>query len=990
MFVKLLFSKLFFIVFIFITTINNVVAATSTWTTTELVSETELHYNDHNSNQMAVSWNGRFVAFQSCASTLVDYDSNGRCDIFLRDTVLNTTDIISKNLLGFPANGDSYAPSISADGRYIAFYSRASDLILIGGNSTYDVYLYDRVMNSIELISLATDNVRGNGTSYGPSVSDDGNLVVFTSAATSLDIEQNDINNREDIYLRNRSAGTTKRISIAGDGTEGDRNSGDAVISGDGKFIAFSSDATTLLPTDTDTYDDVYRYDILNDSLELISVDSNELKNAYRPSIAPSISSNGNLIAFQTTGSLAITDGDTRDDIYVRNVSAGTTVQVSLNENGVNTEGWATNPSISADGSRVAFSSTYDSFTSDKPDATNHEIFVRDLISGTTVMASHAYDSSFPGDGDALLPKLSANGQFIVYYTDRQEINALDVDNLDDVFMYDLLSTTTVKISEPAGQHYTSDVDGVALSSTGRFALVRTDATNVLKGGGSYDDLYLIDRALNTKERLMFGTRGANLNRDIGDAGFAISSDGDKIVFASSATNIDVNDTSTTWDIFYHTRSSGVTKRISVGHDGSEANGDSDSPDISGDGRYVVFTSRASNIVSNGDSYTDIYLYDAVSEETILVSKNANGFSTTGTSSNPKISSAGNYITYQTTKHGVFGYDSGYSHQIALYEVASKQNTLVTLSVGEDPTNSSNYKPSISWNGRYVTYNSDATEEIIGYDNDHSSYDDILLYDRATNQTQLISLDTDNSQIRYAYDSEISDNGQKVVFKGYNAANEEHILVRDLVANTTHYIAEAGNISDHIKPRISASGDIVIYPSKIPQLDSVLAHSTITQAYIAIQTTDSDDDGIPDNIDLDDDNDGMSDEFELANGLNPLDPTDALVDSDNDGLTNLAEYLAGTNPQDNDSDSDGILDGDDLSPLMPLTDNRGIDFNSNGLADLLLRNKSTNQWYLYGIDTDLSLASWGGVGLTTDSNWTVQDIGHLNNDVNADVLVRHD
>jgi len=154
---------------------------------------------------------------------------------------------------------------------------------------------------------------------------------------------------------------------------------------------------------------------------------------------------------------------------------------------------------------------------------------------------------------------------------------------------------------------------------------------------------------------------------------------------------------------------------------------------------------------------------------------------------------------------------------------------------------------------------------------------------------------------------------------------------------------------------------------------------------------DSDGDDIPDFLDSDDDNDGMSDAFENLYGFDPFLDSDAALDSDNDGLTNLEEFLAGTDPTNSDTDNDGTSDGEDSVPLDPEVGGReklNNDFDGNGLGDILLRHDSTNQWYLYGLNNDLSIDSFGGVGLTADDNWQTQAIGHLNNDDYADVLMR--
>ena len=185
----------------------------------------------------SISADGRYVAFYSAASNLVPGDTNGTCDIFVYDRQTDTIERVSVAADGTQGNGQSTGPSISADGRYVAFYSAASNLVPGDTNGMSDIFVYDRQTDTIERVSLAADGTQGNGSSVGRSISADGRYVAFYSIASNL--VPGDTNGTCDIFVYDRQTDTIQRVSVAADGTQGNDNSADSSISADGRYVAF-------------------------------------------------------------------------------------------------------------------------------------------------------------------------------------------------------------------------------------------------------------------------------------------------------------------------------------------------------------------------------------------------------------------------------------------------------------------------------------------------------------------------------------------------------------------------------------------------------------------------------------------------------------------------------------------------------------------------------------------------------------------------------
>ncbi len=264
-----------------------------------------------------MSSDGRYVAFQSGASNLVSGDTNLDLDIFVHDRMTGLTDLVSVDSNGIQAlGGQSEAPVLSGDGRYVAFKSYAFNLVLGDTNAHFDVFVRDRSHDTTERVSLTSDGSQafGGGSLY-MSISGDGRYVAFESAAINLDLRS--INTHMDVFVHDRVTGQTSLASVNDDGTPGDGWSGRPAISVDGRYVAFESIAANLDPADTNFFPDVFVRDLLRGHTDQLSI---ALDGAAPngDSAWPAISADGGRVAFESNASdLVSSDSNHIKDVFV-------------------------------------------------------------------------------------------------------------------------------------------------------------------------------------------------------------------------------------------------------------------------------------------------------------------------------------------------------------------------------------------------------------------------------------------------------------------------------------------------------------------------------------------------------------------------------------------------------------------------------------------------------------------------------------------------
>jgi Tol biopolymer transport system component len=333
---------------------------------------------DNSSFAPSINSDGTYVAFESTATNLVANDLNGLSDIFVHDRNTGVTERVSVHTDGTEADDPSSASSISADGRFVAFESTATNLIDNDSNGLRDIFVHDRDTGTTERVSVHTDSTEADNPSSAPSISADGRLVAFESTATNL--IDNDLNGLRDIFVHDRDTGTTERVSVKSDGTEANDVSFAPSISADGRFVAFESSATNLIDNDSNGLRDIFVHNRNTGVTERVSVDSIGTQ-ADDFSLAPSISADGGFVAFESMATNLI-DNDLNGlrDIFVHDRNTAVTERVSVDTNGIETDDFSLAPSISisADGGFVAFESSATNLVDNDLNGLR-DIFLRDL-----------------------------------------------------------------------------------------------------------------------------------------------------------------------------------------------------------------------------------------------------------------------------------------------------------------------------------------------------------------------------------------------------------------------------------------------------------------------------------------------------------------------------------------------------------------------------------------------------------------------------------
>ena len=466
------------------------------------------------SSDAAISANGRFVAFATTSTNLGDTD--GFQDVFVRDRVANTTKLVSRGpgATGVNPNGDSRAPSISADGRFVAFFSDATNL---PGDTdgSFDIFVRDVVSNTTTLLSRANgvSGASANSNSYDPSISADGRHVAFVSVATNL---PSDTDSASDIFVRDVQAATTALVSRAS-GPSGAKQDGDSLepsISGDGSRVAFTSTAVNL-PDDNDVDADVFVRDVKANTTTLASrEDGDGNASANATAHFGEISSDGNAVAFSSSATNLPDAGDAVDDIFVRFLSSNSTVLVSRASGGtgVRGNGNSTFSSISSDGQFVAFDSASTNLVT--PDDTDvfSDIYVRDVFDAlTTLVSRESGATGARGDLPSSSPSISDDGGFTAFQSSATNFDPVADGNSDtDIYVRELEVPPSIALV-PGGS--------CTGTTSGTMNMFVNDA-NTGTTGLTLSALSTNDAVVDPDTDVTFGGSGTNRTLTIAPSGF--------------------------------------------------------------------------------------------------------------------------------------------------------------------------------------------------------------------------------------------------------------------------------------------------------------------------------------------------------------------------------------------------------------------------------------------------------------------------------------
>jgi len=844
--------------------------------TTALISESSAGGATGNNYSYAhsMSSDGRYVLFRSRASDLLSgvTDTNGQDDLFLWDRNTGTTALISESSAGgATGNNYSYAHSMSSDGRYVLFYSRASDLVagVTDTNGTEDLFLWDRDTGTKALISeSAAGGATADSNTYPHSMTSDGRWVLFWSRATNLVSGVTDANNWEDLFLWDRDTGTKLLISESGTGgTTGNDYSYAHSMTADGRYVLFQSRASDLVAgvTDTNGTEDLFFWDRDTGTTQLISESGSGGATGNQHSSAHSMTSDGRWVLFWSSASdlvSGVTDTNGTQDLFLWDRDTGTKVLISESSSGGATGNNYSQPhSTTPDGRYVLFTS----YASDLvPGATDtngtQDLFVWDRDTGTKVLISESSSGGATGDSSSSAHTMTSDGRYVLFQSRASDLvsGVADTNDRDDLFLWDRLDGSTKLVDRrrsSASMMGLSDSQFRAASEDGRYVLFMSYASNlvadVIDGNGTWD-VYQWDRVTQSTSLVSEAASGGATGNQYSEP-HSMSSDGRYVLFRSYASDLvtGVTDSNSQEDLFLWDRDTGTTLLISEsGSGGATGNNASYPHSMTSDGRYVLFYSYASDLVAgvtDTNGTWDLFLWDRDAGTTVLISESGSGGATGNQNSYPNsMTTDGRYVLfYSSASDLVSGVtDTNGTQDLFLWDRDTGTTLLISESSSGGATgNGGSSAHSMTLDGRYVLFGSLASDLVSGV-TDANGTRDLFLWDRDTGTTLLISESSSGGATGNHVSSEhsMTSDGRYVLFRSRasdlvsgvtDTNNQDDLFLWDRDSGTTSLISESssgvatGNLSSQAHS-MASDGRYVLFRSVATDLVSGVTDTNAT------------------------------------------------------------------------------------------------------------------------------------------------------------------
>lgn len=762
--------------------------------------------------------------------------------------------------------GESTPAAISADGRFVVFGSDAANVV-DGADTTAEVrniYRYDRVTGETILVSQGVGGTSGaNGICFSARISADGDVVVFNSSATNL--HSLDQDSRIDIFARRISTGTTELVTVNASGSSGaGHDSFYFDISVDGNAIAFSSESDSLHPLDHNQLPDVFvrQLDLQVTVLVSISVDGTASGNGS--SYRPEISDDGTKVGFVSNAdTLHGLDHNSHNDVYVRDLITGTTRPASVNSDhsALGTDA-SVEFSMSADGNRVAFMS-YATNLSPLDSDNEGDIYVHSFDTGLTELVSVAANGLASADENCGRPLISGDGAVVAFVSKSTNLHPVSVYYQSNLYARHLASNSTslvtVKFDNSGGAGFdnSDSLESFSVSHDGRLVAFQTESSGLHPLDldpaldWSRNDVFVRDLWFQSTRMVSVNSSNTSNGND-GSYGGMISADGSIVMFSSRASNLASGDRNGMSDAFIRDLSTSITALVS--HAAGEApigtaNGEStlepfgDSvetgPMVSGDGRYVVFVSNANNLagepyVENNEYRTNVYRYDRVTKDIILVSINGAGTGSGDRSSyQPVISADGNVVAFTSSATDLIAGQKAYYGYTQVYVRNIAEGVTVSASTrdGKSATGGSSF-PAMSADGRKVVFES-VNRSLSPLDKDSNV--DIYVRDLATGDIELVTVNSlgTGSSNGWTFRPRISADGSTVAYTSQatnlhplDTDQDADVFARRLGTHTTDLVSinVAGTRSGNrpsAGPTISADGNRIVFGSTSSDLHAL-------------------------------------------------------------------------------------------------------------------------------------------------------------------------